>query len=314
MGVEVELDEEDLTALGVPLDAVVKVWTIHSTPNFSLPWQRCRQVRSNGSGFIIDLERRCILTNAHCVEWHALVKVQRRGRDTKYLAKVLHVGWDCDIALLTVEDDEFWEGVPAVQLNQEVPYLEEPVLCVGFPVGGDTICVSKGVVSRVEMVMYMATCEELLGVQIDAAINSGNSGRPAFNGLGQCMGMAFQTMASDKAENVGYIIPSVVIMHFLKDLLKHGKYTGFPTLGIEIQSMENPCIREAYGLTSKQKGVLVKRIAPTSSVAKALHVDDVLLEFDGETIGNDGTVILRRCERSACPGFCRRSFSRSQPR
>merc|ERR1719326_2009212 len=63
------LEEEDLSALGVPLDAVVKVWTIHSTPNFSLPWQRCRQLRSSGSGFIVDIERRCILTTAHSIEW-----------------------------------------------------------------------------------------------------------------------------------------------------------------------------------------------------------------------------------------------------
>lgn len=289
--------EEDLGALGVPLDAVVKVWCVHSTPNFSLPWQRRRQERSSGSGFCIDAKRRVVLTNAHCVEWHAQVKLQRRGSDTKHLAKVLSVGWECDLAVLTVEEDEFWEGLQAVQLSGKIPHLEDDVLCVGFPVGGDTISVTSGVISRIEVTTYTQASAELLGIQIDAAINSGNSGGPAFNGDGECVGVAFQSMGADEAENIGYVIPTVVVTHFLNDLLKHGKYTGFPTLGVEIQTMENTTLRESYSMGPKQKGVLVSRVLPTASAAKVLEAGDVLLAFDGEQIGNDGTVRFRKHER-----------------
>lgn len=293
-------EEEGLESLGVPLNSVVKVWCVHSTPNFSLPWQRRRQYRSSGSGFIIDTSRRVILTNAHCIEWHAQVKVQQRGQDTKYLARVVSVGWEADCAVLTVEDDEFWRNIKAVQLSKKVPHLEEHVLCVGFPVGGDTISVTSGVVSRVEVMTYAQTCSELLGIQIDAAINSGNSGGPAFNANGECLGMAFQSLSSDQAENIGYVIPTVVIMHFLSDLLKHnGTYTGFPTLGIETQTMENAQLREAFGMTAKQKGLLVNRIAPTCAVAKVLQLGDVLLSFDKEPIANDGTIMFRKHERVA---------------
>merc|ERR1719408_1223887 len=125
----------DDDSLGVPLDSVIKVWCVHSTPNFSLPWQRRRQERSSGSGFCIDRERRIILTNAHCIEWHTQVKAQRRGSDTKHLARVLSVGWECDVAVLTVPDDAFWEGLQAVRLCPKIPHLEEDVLCVGFPIG-----------------------------------------------------------------------------------------------------------------------------------------------------------------------------------
>eukprot|EP00913_Durusdinium_trenchii_P021694 g20384.t1 len=278
--------------LGVPLDSVVKVWCVHSTPNFSLPWQRRRQYRSSGSGFVIDAERR----------------VQRRGCDTKHLAKVVSVGWEADCAVLTVENDEFWRDIKAVQLKKKVPHLEEHVLCVGFPVGGDTISVTSGVVSRVEVMTYAAACSELLGIQIDAAINSGdqtrkvamrNSGGPAFNAYGECLGMAFQSVSSDSAENIGYVIPTVVIMHFLNDLLKHGSYTGFPTIGIETQTMENPHLREAFGMSPTQKGLLVNRIAPTCAVATLLQAGDVLLSFDNEPIANDGTVLYRKHERVA---------------
>ncbi|CAK0825381.1 unnamed protein product [Prorocentrum cordatum] len=279
------------------MDSVVKVWCVHSTPNFSLPWQRRRQERSSGSGFCIDAKRRVVLTNAHCVEWHTEVKLQRRGSDAKYLAKVLSVGWECDVAVLTVEDDEFWEDMPDVKLNPKIPRLEEDVLCVGFPIGGDTISVTSGVISRIEVTTYTQSSMELLGIQIDAAINSGNSGGPAFNAAGECVGVAFQSMSADEAENIGYVIPSVVVMHFLNDLLKHGKYTGFPTLGVDIQTMENAHLRESYGMAPKQRGVLVSRVVPTSAAAKVVKAGDVLLAFDGEPIGNDGTVRFRKHER-----------------
>lgn len=92
------------------MDAVVKVFAVHSEPNWSLPWQvrllpvcapcqrrlqRKRQYSSTSSGFIISGRR--ILTNAHSVDHHTQVKVKKRGSDEKYLAQVLAVGTECDI-------------------------------------------------------------------------------------------------------------------------------------------------------------------------------------------------------------------------
>ncbi|CAI0455863.1 unnamed protein product [Linum tenue] len=68
------------------MDAVVKVFCVHTDPNFSLPWQRKRQYSSSCSGFIIGGRR--VLTNAHSVEHHTQVKLKKRGSDTKYLATV----------------------------------------------------------------------------------------------------------------------------------------------------------------------------------------------------------------------------------
>ena len=53
---------------------------------------------------------------------------------------------------------------------------------------------TSGVVSRIEVTSYVHGSSELLGMQIDAAINSGNSGGPAFNGKGECVGIAFQVL------------------------------------------------------------------------------------------------------------------------
>ncbi|CAM8912668.1 unnamed protein product [Rhodiola kirilowii] len=297
--VEMEVDETDLGSEGgarvVPdMDAVVKVFCVHTEPNFSLPWQRKRQYSSSSSGFVIAGRR--VLTNAHSVEHYTQVKLKKRGSDTKYLATVLAVGTECDIAMLTVEDDEFWEGVTPVEFG-ELPALQDAVTVVGYPIGGDTISVTSGVVSRIEILSYVHGSTELLGLQIDAAINSGNSGGPAFNDKGDCVGIAFQSLKHEDAENIGYVIPTPVITHFIEDYKKNGAYTGFPILRAEWQKMENPILRMSMGMKPDQKGVRIKRIDPTAPEFKVLQPSDVLLSFDGVKIANDGTVPFRHGER-----------------
>ncbi|KAH7302053.1 hypothetical protein KP509_23G054200 [Ceratopteris richardii] len=276
------------------MDAVVKVFCVHTEPNFSLPWQMKRQFSSNSSGFIISGKR--VLTNAHSVEHHTQVKVKRRGSDTKFLATVLAIGTECDIALLTVNNDEFWEGVSPVDFGA-LPTLQDAVTVVGYPIGGDTISVTSGVVSRIEVTSYVHGATELLGVQIDAAINAGNSGGPAFNSDGQCVGIAFQSLKHEDAENIGYVIPTPVIAHFIKDYERNGDYTGFPILGIDWQKIENPDLRKSLGMGPHQKGVRVRRVEPTAPAAKYLQSSDILLSFEGVDIANDGTVPFRHGER-----------------
>ncbi|GHP07951.1 hypothetical protein PPROV_000669300 [Pycnococcus provasolii] len=309
-GVDQGVDVEDamlaMTQHEALMDGVVKIFCTHTEPNFSLPWQRKRQYQSTSTGFVIEKKR--ILTNAHAVEFHTQVKVKRRGSDTKYVANVLAIGTECDLALLEVEDAEFWKGLPSIQLGP-LPRLQDNVVVIGYPIGGDTISVTSGVVSRIEVTSYVHGSSELLGVQIDAAINSGNSGGPSFYGDGTCAGVAFQSLKSDDAENIGYIIPTPIVNHFIQDYEANGRFTGFPTLGIEWQKMESPALRAAMGMKHAQKGVLVRRLEPTGSTARSAGkltppVDissgtAVLLEFDGIKIANDGTVPFRSGERIA---------------
>ncbi|KAJ4761465.1 protease Do-like protein [Rhynchospora pubera] len=276
------------------MDAVVKVFCTHTEPNFSLPWQRKRQYSSSSSGFIISGRR--VLTNAHSVEHFTQVKLKKRGSDTKYLATVLAIGTECDIALLTVSDDEFWQDVSPVHFGS-LPALQDAVTVVGYPIGGDTISVTSGVVSRIEILSYVHGSTELLGLQIDAAINSGNSGGPAFNDKGKCVGIAFQSLKHEDVENIGYVIPTPVITHFITDYEKSGQYTGFPILGVEWQKMENPDLRKAIGMKPDQKGVRVRRVEPTAPESGCLHPSDIILSFDGVDIANDGTVPFRHGER-----------------
>ena len=256
------------------------------------------------------------MTNAHSVEFATQVKVKRQGADTKVIAKVLAIGIECDMAMLAVEDEDFWRprsasakggtvdeepGALCLELG-DLPALQDTVTVVGYPIGGETVSITQGVVSRVEVSGYAHGACDLLAVQIDAAINSGNSGGPALNDRGECVGIAFQSMKHDEAENIGWIIPTPVIKHFINDYSKNGHFTGFPSLGLSWQKLENPTMRLALGMEPRgsggsrrnapapSTGVYLRSIATTSSVKDVLSAGDILLSFDGQQISCDGTV------------------------
>ncbi|KAH0994274.1 hypothetical protein GBA52_018138 [Prunus armeniaca] len=169
----------DKDAIELALDSVVKIFTVSSSPNYFLPWQNKSQRESMGSGFVIPGKK--ILTNAHVVADHTFVLVRKHGSPAKYRAQVKAVGHECDLAILSVESEEFWNGVNSLELG-DIPFLQEAVAVVGYPQGGDNISVTKGVVSRVEPTQYVHGATQLMAIQIDAAINPGNSGGPAIMG------------------------------------------------------------------------------------------------------------------------------------
>ncbi|KAH1131251.1 hypothetical protein J1N35_002629 [Gossypium stocksii] len=202
---------------------------------------------------------------------------------------------DCLPTMLTVKDDEFWEGVSPVEFG-ELPALQDAVTVAGYPIGGDTISVTSRVVSCIEILSYIHGSTELLGLKIDAAIKFGNSGGPAFNDKGHCVGIAFQSLRQDEAENIGYVIPTPVIQHFIQDYEKNGAYTGFPILGIEWQKMENPDLRKAMGMKPEQKGVRIRRVDPAAPEFGVLKSSDIVLSLDGVDIADDGTIPFRHGE------------------
>jgi S1-C subfamily serine protease len=270
------------------LKAVVKIFAVRTEPNLSMPWQMKRQYSSTASGFVISGRR--ILTNAHAIAFQTSVRVRKHGSAEKFMAKVIGVGHQCDLALLTVEDETFWSDVEVLDFGS-MPNLQEAVTVIGYPTGGDSISVTKGVVSRIEETYYSHGNFRILAIQIDAAINPGNSGGPALMDT-SVVGVCFETLLN--AENIGYIIPVPVIKHFLEDIEKNnGNYTGFCDVGLQIQLMESDNIRAAMGMKASQTGVLVNKVCPLADAAKVLVKDDVILEIDGTPIGNDGTIPFR---------------------
>ena len=185
------LDDDTLDgAAGSHIDSVVKIYATHAEPNFSLPWQRKRPIASSSSGVVIEgpsPRSPCrLITNAHSVEFATLVKVRRRGDDRKFVATVLAVGPECDLALLAVADPAFWTGLRPVSFGALAPRFQSGCGIFGFPMGGDGLCATRGIVSRVEVCSYVHASAELLSAQTDSAINSGASGGAAFDISGKC--------------------------------------------------------------------------------------------------------------------------------
>lgn len=77
---------------------------------------------------------RRIVTNAHVVADHTFVLVRKHGSPTKYKAEVQAIGHECDLALLSVESEDFWEGMHFLELG-DIPFLQEAVAVVGYPQG-----------------------------------------------------------------------------------------------------------------------------------------------------------------------------------
>jgi S1-C subfamily serine protease len=278
-------------AKGGVRDSVVKVYTTRQLPSYSDPWAAGTIDSLTGSGCAIAGKR--ILTSAHVVSDRTFVTVRRSGDSEKYEARVAYVSHEADLALLTVDDEAFWSGIPAMPTGS-LPPLQSEVVVYGFPEGGDTLSVTRGVVSRIEHQVYLQSTRELLAGQIDAAINPGNSGGPVTLN-GGLVGIAMQSDSA--ADNIGYMVPISVIQHFLDDV-SDGRLDGVPALGIEWQPVENKDLRELYALPPGRTGVLVTRVMPGSSSDGALKRGDVLMNLAGLAVGGDGSVEFRPRERT----------------
>ncbi len=273
-------------------EAIVKIFTVHNVPDYYNPWNMRGTQSSTGSGAIIDGQR--ILTNGHVIRDQTFVQVRRFGESRRYQARVLHVSHQADLALLTVDDPSFFDDVEPLQFGP-LPHAQEEVNVYGFPMGGDTLSITKGVISRIEHQTYVHSSVPLLAVQIDAAINPGNSGGPALVD-GRIVGVAMQGIP--QADNIGFIVPIPIIEHFITDI-KTGQLDGIPGLGIATQNMENPDMRRRFGMDEDQSGVLVMNVAHAASADSRLQPGDVLLTIQGHPIADDGTIEFRPKERTS---------------
>jgi S1-C subfamily serine protease len=271
--------------LGGMEKSVVMIRSAGQEFDFVTPWKQRAMSQGVGSGFIIEGRR--VLTNAHNVSNNKYLELQKEGVAKRYPAKVAFIGHDCDLAVLKVDDSSFFDDTAAIEFA-ELPGINTTVSTYGFPMGGKHISVTEGVVSRIEMEAYAHTgADSHLVIQTDAAINPGNSGGPVMQN-GKVVGVAFQGLR--QAENIGYMIPTTVIRHFLSDI-EDGKYDGFGSLGVLLYpGLHSVSYKEYLKVPSGQEGIVVIDTVMHSSVESILQRGDVLVQIDDYTIDNDGRV------------------------
>ena len=270
--------------------SVVKVYTVSVVQDYDEPWKSMYQESSQGSGCVLEGNR--ILTAAHLVADPVYIQVRKAGEARKYEARVKVAAHECDLALLEVEDEAFFADTRPMRLG-ELADLGDEVTAYGFPKGGDKLCTTQGVVSRVEHTHYAQGGSDLLACQIDAAINPGSSGGPVVQ-EGALVGVAFEGADGD---NIGYMIPPPVIQHFLQGL-KDGEHKGIPSLGVSTQPMESPAMRKAFGMKDGTTGVFVNRVPWGSPAQGLIEPGDVILSVAGVDVENDGSIEFRKGERT----------------
>ncbi|MSU62788.1 MAG: serine protease [Pedosphaera sp.] len=268
-----------------PERSVIQIMTFSQQPQWDAPWRFDAVRRAGGSGFVIKGKK--IVTNAHVIAWEKQVIVRKYQDPRPYTAKVEHVGNDCDLALLTVEDDSFFENLPALEFGA-LPKVRTGVVTYGYPAGGEQISYTKGVVSRIELQGYAHIGNrQFLGVQTDAAINPGNSGGPVIQD-DLVVGVAFQGISG--LENTGFFIPTPVMEHFLKDV-EDGRYDGFPQAGVRLVALQNPAYRRMLKLSENDAGARVDSIVSIPSTQKVLKEDDVVLKIANFPVASDATIL-----------------------
>jgi len=262
-------------------NSVVKVFTTARAPDLLRPWSKAAPRESTGSGVVIDGKR--ILTNAHVVRYASQVQVQGNQSSEKIGARVEFVAPGMDLAVLKLEDESFFDSRKPLKRAQRLPAVKDAVMAYGYPTGGSGLSITRGIVSRIEFVGYNAPVAGLR-IQIDAAVNPGNSGGPALSG-DEMIGLTFARLGA--GDNIGYIIPNEEIELFLADIAD-GRYDGKPALWQSMQALQNPALRAFVKVPRGSTGVLISD--PLPEPGNPFQRWDVLTHIGDVAVDDEGMV------------------------
>jgi serine protease Do len=253
-----------------------------NSPNSPMP--RNRRVTGQGSGFFISADG-FVVTNNHVIDKATTVEVIMDDGKI-YVAKVIGRDQRTDLALLKIDGRS---DFPWVKIATAQPRVGDWVLAVGNPFGlGGTV--TAGIVSARGRDIGAGPYDDFL--QIDAAVNRGNSGGPTFNLAGEVIGVN-TAIVSPTGGNIGiaFAIPADTVSRVVASLKESGIVTrGF--MGVNIQPVTAE-IAESLGLKEPQ-GALVADVQTDSPAAKAgIKSGDVVMAVNGTRI-KDARELSRR--------------------
>jgi serine protease Do len=240
------------------------------------PMPRNRQQMGEGSGFIISADGYAV-TNHHVVKGAEEVAIKTPD-GKEYRADVVGTDSKTDLALLKVKGDGPFKYVKFADKEARVG---DWVIAVGNPFGlGGTV--TTGIISARGRDIGAGPYDDFL--QIDAPINRGNSGGPAFNLAGEVIGVntaIFSPMGGGSV-GIGFAIPATIAKDIVETLRDNGKVTrGW--LGVQIQPVTDD-IAQSLGLTASQ-GALVADVTDNSPAAKAgIRTGDTIVSVNGTEV------------------------------
>ena len=242
---------------------------------------RGRALTGQGSGFFISADGYAV-TNNHVVDGADKVEVTTDDGKT-YTAKVIGADARTDVALIKVEGSS---NFPFAKLSDSKPRIGDWVLAVGNPFGlGGTV--TAGIVSASGRDIGNGPYDDF--IQIDAPVNKGNSGGPAFNTEGEVMGVNTAIYSpSGGSVGIAFSIPATTVKNVIAQLKEKGTVSrGW--IGVQIQPVTSD-IAESLGL-KKAEGALVAEPQANGPAAKAgIESGDVILEVAGKSVTSAGDV------------------------
>ena len=258
---------------GSPMEKFFQQFGMPGMPN-GMP-QGKQLITGLGSGFFISPDGYAV-TNNHVVD-HAKTVQIKTDDGTTYKAKVIGTDPKTDLALIKVDADK---TLPYLQFAQHEPRIGELVVAVGNPFGLSST-VTAGIVSARGRDIGSGPYDDY--IQIDAPINKGNSGGPAFNVNGNVIGVNTAIFSpSGGSVGIGFDIPAQTAKLVVAQLKEHG-YVNRAWLGVQIQPV-TAGIADSLGL-KKAEGALVDQPQPASPAAKAgIAAGDVVTAVNDKPI------------------------------
>jgi len=263
---------------------------------FYRPREYMQQVQSLGSGFLIS-PNGYIITNQHVIDQASKIVVTTTD-GKQYEAESVGEDATYDVALLKIKGNNF----PYIALgNSEDVIIGEWVIALGNPFGlfdvSSKPTVTVGVVSATGMnfkgVLQVEGRSYQDMIQTDASINSGNSGGPLVNSLGQCIGINTFIISGNEysrgSVGIGFAIPINRVKKILTDLREMGYVDRSFHTGLDVENI-NSIVAMMLGI-SPSDGVIVTQVAKESPGERAgLHAGDVIVAIDGERIHSTSDV------------------------
>ncbi|MDE1973337.1 MAG: DegQ family serine endoprotease [Hyphomicrobiales bacterium] len=270
-------DDEDQIpfAPGSPMEKFFQQFGFQNMPDGMPQRHRHEVMVGEGSGFFISSDGYAV-TNNHVVDHANSVQVTTDD-GTIYKAKVIGTDPKTDLALIKVDGKN---DFPFVKFADHTPRIGDWVVAVGNPFGlGGTV--TAGIVSARGRDIGSGPYDDY--VQIDAPINKGNSGGPAFNVDGNVIGVNTAIYSpSGGSVGIGFDIPAATAKMVVAQLKEHGRVTrGW--LGVQIQPV-TAGIAESLGM-KKPEGAMVDEPQAGSPAAKAgVETGDVIAAVNGTPI------------------------------
>jgi hypothetical protein len=256
---------------------VVEISVTYQRHDPRQPWLKGRPYTRSAMAVVIDGSR--LLTSAQMVSDATLVRAQKFGSPPKVAARVIHVDNEANLALLSVDDPTFFEGLEPVRLQEELP-VQGTVNSVRWRSGQFEVSESR--IVRIEVLGSPVGALRYACLRVKSDLGGGGWAEPVFL-EDRLVGLTFT--AGDDLSNV---LPADLIDAYLQAAGVHGEYGGFGSLGISWKQNRDRALSSYLGLSGEARGVLVVKVPWGSSAWGVLQPRDILLSLGGYAIDAEG--------------------------